>query len=196
MQTSIVLLAAGASSRMGTPKQLLPIGSKNMIQTLIDEALKTSCYPITVVLGANKAKIVPALVDMPINLVDNANWESGMASSIKMGLIGSYMIEKNIDSILFLTSDMPYVTSGYIQEIIRKAEETEALIIASKYGGTVGIPALFKREIFTDLLELTGEEGARKLIQQNKEKLALVDFPNGAFDLDTPEDYASFIRRN
>ena len=181
---------------MGTPKQLLPIGSKNMIQTLIDEALKTSCYPITVVLGANKAKIVPDLVDMPINLVDNANWESGMASSIKMGLIGSYMIEKNIDSILFLTSDMPYVTSEYIQEIIRKAEETEALIIASKYGGTVGIPALFKREIFTDLLELTGEEGARKLIQQNKEKLALVDFPNGAFDLDTPEDYASFIRRN
>ena len=91
---------------------------------------------------------------------------------------------------------MPYVTSSYIETLLKKAEESEALVVASKYEGAVGIPALFKREIFTDLLELSGDEGARKIIQQYKDKLITVDFPNGAFDLDTPEDYASFIRRN
>ena len=78
MNTGIVILAAGSSQRMGTPKQLLPVFGTSLIKYFIEEAMETPCYPITVVVGAHKAKIVPELKNMPISIVDNPAWESGM----------------------------------------------------------------------------------------------------------------------
>lgn len=194
MNVAIIILAAGESKRMGFPKQLLKIGEKKLLNHLIDEALKTNCYPISVVVGANKNQIVPLLTDIPINIIDNPFWHKGMGSSIKMGLVGSYMVEKNFDAILVLTSDMPHVDSTVISQLISAAEKSEKTIIASKYDGTIGIPVLFKRSVLEELLELDEENGAKKILLKDKNRVEAIDFEKGKIDLDTPDDYFKFIQ--
>lgn len=196
MQTALIILAAGESKRMGTVKQLLPIEGKSLLLRMIEEGLKTACYPISVVLGAHKAQIVPTLIDLPINLVDNSQWATGMASSIRMGLVGTYLIEKNIDSVIIVPADMPYVTHDVLNQLITTADQSARPIVASRYQGVVGVPVLFKRERFADLLELKEDEGARKLIAREINEVEIVDFPGGYLDLDTPEAYQQFIRQN
>lgn len=194
MNLATVILAAGASKRMGMPKQILPIGNKTMIKHIIDEVLELETYPITVVIGANRDKIAPEVADIPINIIVNQHWETGMASSIKMGLIGTYLIEKNIEALLIVTSDMPFVTEKVLKKLIEKAESSTAKIVASGYGKSVGVPALFKREVFNDLLDLSGEEGAKSLFKKYKKEVEVVSFPEGEIDLDTKEDYFNFIQ--
>jgi molybdenum cofactor cytidylyltransferase len=194
MNLATVILAAGASKRMGMPKQILPIGNKTMIKHIIDEVLELETYPITVVIGANRDKIAPEVADIPINIIVNQHWETGMASSIKMGLIGTYLIEKNIEALLIVTSDMPFVTEKVLKKLIEKATSSTAKIVASGYGKSVGVPALFKREVFNDLLDLSGEEGAKSLFKKYKKEVEVVSFPEGEIDLDTKEDYFNFIQ--
>lgn len=196
MQTGLIILAAGQSSRMGLPKQLLPIQGKSLLLRIIEEGLKTSCYPVSVVLGAHKEQIVPSLVGVPVNLVDNPRWVSGMASSIQMGLVGSYMIEKNIDSVIIVPSDMPRVNEAVLSSLISTAKSTDRLMVACRYDGILGVPALFKREAFTALLDLKGDQGARKLFADDPSQVAVIDFPAGSIDLDTPEAYQHYIRQN
>ena len=116
-----------------------------------------------------------------------------------MGLAGSYMTFKELESIIFLTADMPLISAELIQKMIIKAEEVSEIsndtpdIVACKYGGQPGIPVLFKRKLFNDLLELSGDNGAKKIILANKEKTSTVDFPEGKIDLDTIEEYRNFL---
>jgi molybdenum cofactor cytidylyltransferase len=195
MNTGIVILAAGSSERMGAPKQLLPINGISLIKYFIEEAMETLCYPITVVVGAHKARIVPELKDMPISIVDNPSWESGMASSVKMGVVGTYMVSKDIEALIIMTSDMPFVNRHYIKLIRQKGiENPDRDIIASKYSGTFGVPALFRRNILDQLLDLKGDSGAKKVIESNKKKTLFVDFEKGSIDLDTQNDYFNFIQ--
>jgi molybdenum cofactor cytidylyltransferase len=199
MNTGIVILAAGASSRMGVPKQLLHIDGISLIKRMTEMAMDTPCYPIVVVLGANRQMIRKELERMPITIIDNPQWENGMSSSIKMGLAGSYMTYKELEAIIFLTVDMPLVSVDLIQKMVEKAETvadsnaTSPDIVACKYNGQIGIPVLFKRKLFNDLLELTGDSGAKKVILANKENTATIDFPEGKIDLDTMEEYRSFL---
>ncbi|MFB0945308.1 MAG: nucleotidyltransferase family protein [Spirosomataceae bacterium] len=167
MNVAIIILAAGKSSRMGVPKQAIEINGKTLIKNIIDTTLETKCYPITVVVGANKAAFVPELEVMPVTLIDNPNWEKGMGASIKMGLIGSYMVEKNFEAVIVLTVDMPHVTGG--------------------------IPALFKREVLYDILELDDAEGAKSVIMKHKSNTTWIDFPDGNIDLDTPSDLRKYL---
>lgn len=194
MNVAIILLAAGESKRMGFPKQLLQIGNKKLLTVLIDECLKTECYPISVVIGGNKKQLVHLVENIPINIVDNPFWERGIGSSIKMGLIGSYIIEKNFDAVLILTSDMPFVTTKVMNELITLARNSSKPIIASKYDDTFGIPALFKREVLEEILNLDDGSGAKKIIQKDLNRVEFFDFPNGKIDLDTPDDYFHFIQ--
>jgi molybdenum cofactor cytidylyltransferase len=199
MNVGIIILAAGASTRMGAPKQLLLIEGKTLIKRVNDIALDTPCYPVVTVLGANRALIKKELANVPITIIDNPQWEKGMSSSIKMGLAGTYMTLKEIDAVIFLTVDMPYISANLINDMIKKANENEEIsIVACKYengtgASTNGIPVLFKRNMFSDLLELTGDEGAKKIILRNKEKTALIDFPDGKIDLDTIDEYRNFV---
>lgn len=196
MNVAIVILAAGAASRMGQPKQLLPINGKSLIKYITEIAMDTACYPVTVVLGANRQLIRGELDKMPITVIDNPKWEDGMASSIKMGLIGTYMTAKEIEAVIFLTVDMPYISSELINKLIEKAiQNPDSQIIASKYDGQIGIPVLFKRSIFNDLLDLSGEQGAKKVILQHLNNTKTIDFPEGKFDLDTQVDYQNYLQR-
>ncbi|MDP5121281.1 MAG: nucleotidyltransferase family protein [Spirosomaceae bacterium] len=193
MNVAIIILAAGKSSRMGVPKQALEINGKSLIKTVIDTALETKCYPITVVVGANKSAFVSELEPMPVTLIDNPNWEKGMGTSIKMGLVGAFMVEKNFEAVIVLTVDMPFVTTSLINELIEKAADESVKIVACRYGESGGIPALFKRDILTDILELDDAEGAKSVILKHKTETAWVDFPNGNIDLDTPTDLRKYL---
>lgn len=198
MKVSIIILAAGEASRMGVPKQLLHIEGKSLIKRMAEMAMDTPCYPIVVVLGANRSIIRKELDRMPVTVIDNAMWEKGMSSSIKMGLVGAYMTLKEVEAAIFLTVDMPMVSVDLIQQMIQKAEETKEgeeapLIVACKYENQLGIPVLFKRELFNELLELTGDNGAKKVLKAHPDKTAVVDFPQGKIDLDTMDEFRKFI---
>lgn len=194
MNTAIIILAAGASSRMGAPKQLLLVDGKTLIKRICETAMDTPCHPIVTVLGANRNLIRQETERMPITVIDNPQWENGMSSSIKMGLAGAYMTEKAIEAAIFLTVDMPYVSAELINKMIEKADSDEKIeIVACKYDSQMGIPVLFKRSLFTDLLELTGDEGAKKVVIKNKDKTAFIDFPEGKLDLDTIDEYRNFV---
>lgn len=196
MNVSIIILAAGASSRMGAPKQLLLIDGKTLIKRTFDTAMDTPCHPIVLVLGANRDLIRKETEKMPITVIDNPNWENGISSSIKIGLAGAYMTEKAIEAVIFLTVDMPYVSAELITRMIEKAESDEKVeIVACKYEKQIGIPVLFKRSMFIDLLELSGDEGAKKVVVKNQNKVAFIDFPEGKLDLDTVEEYRNFVSK-
>ena len=194
MNVSLIILAAGASTRMGMPKQLLMIEGKTLIRRVSEMAIDTSCHPIVVILGANKEPIRKEIEKIPLTIIENTKWEDGMSSSIKMGLVGAYLTHRDIDAVIFLTVDMPFVSVELINKMIKKAtEDPDNQIVASFYENQVGIPVLFKRSVFNDLLELKGDEGAKKLVMENKDKTSLIDFPKGKFDLDTIDEYWNFV---
>lgn len=199
MKVGIVILAAGESSRMGVPKQLLHIDGQSLIKRITEMAMDTPCYPVVVVLGANRSMIRKELERMPITIIDNPQWESGMSSSIKMGLVGAYMTFKDLEAVIFLTVDMPFVSVDLVRKMIAKAIEKSAAmlespeIVACKYDGQIGVPVLFKRCLFNDLLELSGDNGAKKIILANKQKTVTIDFPEGKTDLDTIDEYRNFL---
>ncbi|GAB3507078.1 nucleotidyltransferase family protein [Emticicia fontis] len=198
MNVGLVILAAGGSSRMGVPKQLLHIDGKSLIKRMAEMAMDTKTYPIVVVLGANRPMIRKELERMPITVINNPQWENGMSSSIRMGLVGAYMTYKELEAVIFITADMPLVSAELIDKIVKRAEVLNDNgespdIVACKYNGQVGIPVLFKRKLFNDLLELSGDSGAKKVILANKEQTATIDFPEGNVDLDTIEEYRNFL---
>jgi molybdenum cofactor cytidylyltransferase len=193
MQLGLVILAAGRSERMGFTKQNVVFKDKTMLQHLLHEALMSDYLPITVVVGANKKDIVPNFEKLPITIIDNPKAQTGMGSSIKMGLIGTYMTEKNIEGILFMTSDMPLIKTSYLKAMAYALEnEKDAELVVSRYGGSLGIPALFRRSLFEEILLLKDENGAKGLIEKHTEKAFIIDFPEGEIDLDTPADIDNF----
>ncbi|WP_341225173.1 nucleotidyltransferase family protein [uncultured Arcticibacterium sp.] len=194
MNVGIIILAAGASQRMGVPKQLLDVHGDLLVVKVIKECLSVDNLSISVVIGAHKELILPKLKDLPINIVENADWSSGMAGSIVRGLAGCYMINKSIDAVLVCTADMPEVSGSYLSEIIREAKSNEeALIVASAYQKVIGVPALFKKETFLDLLELKGDKGASQIFKKFKSNIKKIDFKGLGIDLDTKEDYFEYI---
>jgi molybdenum cofactor cytidylyltransferase len=193
MKTGIIILAAGQSKRMGVPKQLLDINGELMLIRVIKEALKLDDASVTVVLGAHKELITPKLKEFPISIMENNAWETGMASSIIRGLAGAYIVDKTLEQAIICTADMPEITSQYFEQLIKIAEETERIIVASKYQNAMGVPALFKKEMFNKLLDLKGDEGARQIFKKNKENMITLNFPGLGIDLDTKEDYLNYL---
>jgi molybdenum cofactor cytidylyltransferase len=193
---AIVILAAGSSSRLGSPKQLLSYKGKNLLRHAVDEALETGCQSVFVVLGANIEIIRNELKDKPVIIVENAGWEEGMASSIRCGLENIMNTIPGTGHIIFMVCDQPYVSSSLLLKLSAKKKETGMPIVASSYGDNIGIPALFHKSFFPALLELKGDKGARKLISDNPEKVATIPFPEGITDIDTVSDYELLKNEN
>jgi molybdenum cofactor cytidylyltransferase len=186
---AIVILAAGTSSRLGSPKQLLDYKGKNLLRYAVDTALETECASVFVVLGANSELLRKELKDKPVTVLENTNWQEGMSSSIRCGLEYITGTILRPDSIIFMVCDQPFVSSSLLLSLIEKKQETKRPIVASSYEDKLGTPALFHRSFFPMLMELTGDKGARKLIADNVEKVATVAFAKGITDIDTKEDY-------
>ena len=187
---AVIVLAAGASTRMGSPKQLLPYKGKTLLQHVVDTAKAAEAELVVTVLGANEEVMLENLSSEIEPFVVNSNWREGMASSIQTGLKKVLELLPGLEAVAFLVGDQPFLSSTVINELFALMENTGSPIVACNYEGAVGVPAVFSKTVFPALMELKGEEGAKKLIRAAGARVALLDFPQGAVDVDTKEDYA------
>jgi molybdenum cofactor cytidylyltransferase len=192
--TALIILAAGSSSRLGKPKQNLLFKDKTLLQQAIETALGSKCAPIIVVLGANTQLVSPDVPQENITIVYNDDWNEGIASSIRSG-VSEIENNKAINNALIMLCDQPFVNSLLLNDLITKQQETSKSIIACTYGDTVGVPALFNRSLFPELLSLKGDEGAKKIIKDHLEDIAKIPFDMGSIDIDTIEDYEQLLKK-
>ncbi|OQP48978.1 hypothetical protein A4H97_29270 [Niastella yeongjuensis] len=192
--TDIIILAAGASTRLGRPKQLLPWQGVTLLQHAVQTARTVTTQPV-VVTGANSEHLAAAIDPGQVKLVFNANWEQGIASSIRCGLQALLNRTPEPDQVIFMVCDQPFVTVELLLDLINEQQKSHKPIVASAYAGTLGIPALFTKSLFSQLLDLQGDTGARRLIQQYGEEVASVAFPEGKIDIDTPGEYQELVER-
>jgi molybdenum cofactor cytidylyltransferase len=189
----LIILAAGNSSRMGEPKQLLPFEGKTFLQCTIDAALGSKATSKVVVLGADKDEIKKSFRADSIPVIHNPEWEKGMASTMQKGL--QYLIKfKKLDQVILVLCDQPFVHSGILDSLIEIQKSTGKGIVACKYADTLGVPALFTQQYFAEMMGLKSSEGAKKVIYNHLEDVAEVDFPKGAVDIDTYEEYEELMR--
>jgi molybdenum cofactor cytidylyltransferase len=190
MQVATLILAAGASSRLGEPKQLLLENGQPLVRRMAQMAIDFNAGPIVVVTGANAEAVTEALHDLRVRHVLNPNWETGMAGSLKIGV---ETLEKTFpEAILVLLTDQPYVTRALLEKLTEQATSTHKAIIASQYGDVLGVPILFRPAFFDALKSLSGDTGARQLVRNHPDDVASVPFEQGDVDLDTPEDVAKW----
>jgi len=195
MNVGIIILAAGESKRMGRPKQLLEFENQPLIVRVVDAALASSGWPVVVVLGAHADTIRPRLTTRPVLIAENPAWGEGMASSLRAGVSLLQQFSRSIDAALIALCDQPAFTAATVDRFVETQRATQRSIVASRYSGRNGAPALFLREHFAALSTLTGEEGARALLNRDAEHVASIELPEFAIDLDTPEDVAEARRR-
>lgn len=184
----VVILAAGSSSRLGYAKQLVEFKGKSLLQHTIDASNSLAFDTKVLVLGARFNAINEKINTKNFEIVMNENWEEGMSTSIREGLLSSQKQKKDLDHILILLSDQPFVSRKRIEELIQVQLESNSPATFSEYGGNIGVPAIFSAEVFLHLKRLKGDEGAKKLIYEKKFDFQTVKFEKGNFDVDTTED--------
>ena len=190
MSTGIVILAAGESTRMGEPKQLLAYRGTTLLQHTIETA-RTLAAPIVVVLGAHAAQIREQLGESGVLIGENPAWRDGMGGSLRAGLSALLDAHPDTDTAIFLLCDQPFLSTEILNELIATHARTGSLIVASKYNDTLAAPALFARELFPELLALHSTGGAQQIIRKHRDHAVGISFPGGAIDLDTRADYQS-----
>jgi molybdenum cofactor cytidylyltransferase len=184
----VILLAAGGSFRLGEPKQLLPYQGKTLLEHALQAAAALRAASV-LVLGANADRLLKMVSNKAIETVVNDNWEEGMASSIRVGLRRMLDLHPDIKGIICMVCDQPFVTEKLLEELLERYYQTGKPIIASGYSNTIGTPAFFDNTVFSRLLELKGDEGAKRIMKENPEWVDIVDFPAGNIDIDTQSDY-------
>ena len=193
--TALIILAAGKSSRLGFAKQTLLYKGKTLIELAIESGLKSKCNPVIVVLGANADKVEPGIKSNDIEISHNPDWAEGMASSIRAGI--NYIKDNNtITEAMIMLCDQPFVNRAIIDSLLYKQQQTGTNIVACTYKDTVGVPALFKRSLFADLLLLQGQEGAKKVINNHPDDMATIPFEKGGIDVDNIADYEELLRNS
>jgi len=187
MRTAAVILAAGASTRLGEPKQLITIHGETLLARAIRIAQESGVDHVFAVLGANSAALrAHAHI---ATIVENPLWQQGMGTSIRTGVQAAAAY----DAVLLLTCDQPSVTPFHLVQLLVAGEEGKR-IAASAYAERTGVPALFPQKYFAELIALTGDSGARNLLRMHKQDVVEVPLENGELDLDTPESLEA-IRR-
>lgn len=188
----LIVLAAGASTRMGMPKQLLQFGERSLISHVVEVAIASVCNPIIVVLGASGDRIKPEVEPLDARVVENPYWAEGMSTSIRTGIETLNAINPEVEAVLLMLCDQPFVSTQIIDQLVTAYRATGKPIIASEYAEISGVPALFSRALFSELSALSGDVGARQVIKQHAQAVFAVPFPEGVIDLDTPKDYEAF----
>lgn len=185
----IVILAGGASTRLGKPKQLLQYHGKTLLNHAVNEAINSKADAVVVILGNNADLFQNEINKEEALVVINKDWEEGMASSVRLGLDTLLKIKPYIDAVIFMVCDQPHISSSVLNELIARQQKTTRQIVTCSYGESIGPPALFHKKYFRALAKLNGDIGAKNIIQQNMHDVATILFPGGKIDIDTEEDY-------
>jgi molybdenum cofactor cytidylyltransferase len=189
MSVAAVVLAAGGSIRFGKPKQLAIFQGEPLVRRIVTAAKDAGCAPLVVVVGASAGQITPVLAGLPVSIIEHPNWSNGLGSSIAVGVMHAASITPDLDAAILLACDQPFVNAVMLRQLIQMHRENKKPIVASAYAETLGVPALFDRSCFGDLLQLTGDSGAKGIILARANDVAPFDFPAAAVDVDTAADY-------
>lgn len=185
----ILILAAGGSSRMGRPKQLLPLDGKSLVRRAAETAIQAGGEPIVIVTGSAAREVAPEVHDLPVHLAINPNWQEGLGSSVRTGVQQLLKLEPNLDALIIMLCDQPDVSAATVRKLAAAHIETGKSLCAASFDDTVAPPALFGRPFFDELLSIPPRQGAKQILLNRAADLLRVDCPEAARDIDTPADY-------
>lgn len=194
-QIGVVILAAGASRRLGRPKQLVQFQEKTLLQRVIDLVGPFEFSSKTLVLGARADDILAATDRGTCQVVINEGWDEGIASSIRLGIEQTLSVQPDTEHLLFLLSDQPFVSAALLHELLRTHLQGSQAITACSYHQEAGVPVLFARRFFSELQQLQGDRGAKRLLKRHSDIIAIVTFEDGHFDVDTEADVQRLAER-
>lgn len=180
---AVVILAAGEARRFGSAKQLAEVNGKPLLQHVIETCQQLEGTDLFVTLGANSEEIQSQLEIDRQNLIPNPEWQEGIGSSVR---VATNQLQKNYQAILFVAGDQPLISETQLSALIFKWHESPELICAASYMDTVGVPAIFPQSFYRNLLQLQGDQGAKKLLVENSHNVRLVNIPEAAIDIDHP----------
>jgi molybdenum cofactor cytidylyltransferase len=180
-----IVLAAGASTRFGSAKQLVRLAGRPLLHTVVTRASEVTGNALIVVLGSGAAQLAPLLKHSPGSVVINQEWREGLASSIRAGVA---RLPAACSAVMLLLADQAAVTAEDLRRLAGSWRKQPQHIAAALYSGSCGAPAIFPRSSFRSLSELRGDTGARALLVRNPDRVVRVPMPSAAIDVDTPED--------
>lgn len=192
MRTAVLILAGGAASRMQQPKMLLPLGNSTVLQTILAETEAILPSKLFVITGYYHDEIVAAGIDPSIILYNEA-WAEGMASSIRRGIRALQKEGGGLDAVMIVVSDQPFLHRELLKQMMQLKMQTGKGIVAATYQGINGTPVLFDWKYVDALLQLQGDTGAKQVLKQHSNNMVAIAFPDGAMDIDTPEDYQKVL---
>ena len=193
LKVALVLLAAGESRRMGTPKQLLTYKGSSLIRHAATEAVKSDCDPIVVVLGANSDRISPKINDLPVHITYNPQWQQGMSASISTGITALLEMKIDLDAVVVALGDQPLITEEVYDRLIETYAQNPVKAVACNYSDTLGVPALFDCTLLPELLDMNHQGGAKQTLYRYSDRTFNLDLPEAAIDIDTPADYQELL---
>ncbi len=187
----VLVLAAGASTRLGQPKQLVRVDGRPLLHTMVSHAVAVAGHAVTVVVGAHAQELAMLLKHSPASVIVNRQWREGLAASIRCGITA---LPPACDAVLIMLADQVGVTGDDLKRLVSAWKGQDGVIAGSLYSGAVGVPAIFPRWCFAELMSLRGDHGARSLLLRHADRLTRVPMPNAALDLDTPEQLEALRR--
>ena len=182
-----IILAAGPSSRLGRPKQLVEVDGRSLIERALDAANGAGYEPVLIVIGANHRQIVARIQKSGAEIVRNVDWKQGLGSSIRAGIEQLLKEYPQTSAVLLTVCDQPLVRAQHLRRLINFRRETGRPIVCSRYAKTVGVPAIFGREFFGELMQL-GEHGAKQLLLSHPDQSAQITLPEAELDIDEEAD--------
>lgn len=189
MRVAAVVLAAGASRRLGRPKQLVRVAGEPLVRRAVRAALGAGCAPVVVVTGASAREVETALAGIAATFVHNDAFEEGLASSLRAGVARAIASTPPCDGVLVALVDQPDVDEALLRELLaRFAGSHGTRTVACAYAGGFGVPALFPRALAPELLARRGDRGAKALLEERAEEVIAVRFPAGGTDVDVEAD--------
>jgi len=194
MKCAAIILAAGEASRYGSPKQLLTIERRNLVQRACDLALTVGCSPVVLVLGAHQELIQKEGLPDGVISVTNSNWKKGMGASLSLGI--RHVLSSKADTALIMLADQPGVRPSTINSMIESLSQPNTSIVLCSHGKTMGPPALFAAEHFEELSSLNSHFGGKNIAKKYGESVAIISAPEASWDIDNPEEWSKFNSSN
>ncbi|MGY6649213.1 nucleotidyltransferase family protein [Wenyingzhuangia sp. IMCC45574] len=192
-KTALLVLAAGASKRMGSPKQLLPIKDQILLTVVVQQALQVCENDTYVVLGANFNTVSEHLKDFSSKILFNMNWDQGIGSSIAFGISEIHSLQK-YDQVVLLLADQPTVVAQDIQDLIKYHIQHINKITVTRCKNYIGVPAVFDASFFEEMMQLSDDYGAKTIVKKHIDQVSLFKIDREIWDVDTQEDYQKILK--